>query len=164
VGNKAENVRARRRSTSGTANRRAVRWNDSGIIVSVACLSKVESLSRRFSSTCRATAKGCQTPEVLILCQQLRNSSPRAAGNIGARIRMAPGSGKIDIMAAASKIIFQPYHYRTLCSSRFQTAKALMPYDLWINASGGGAVGQAGAAQLAIARRCFKSMSICEAR
>ena len=60
-----------------------------------------------------------------------------------ARIRMTPGSGKIDINGKS----FEDYFPTPL-----QAVKLANSYDLSINTTGGGATGQAGAARLAIAR------------
>jgi len=64
-----------------------------------------------------------------------------------ARIRMMPGSGKIDINGRSFEDYFPTVPLQNVVLQPLQTAKAVNAYDLWINASG-----QAGAAQLAIAR------------
>ena len=69
-----------------------------------------------------------------------------------ARIRMMPGSGKIDINGRSFEDYFPTAPLQNVVLQPLQTAKAVNAYDLWINASGGGVVGQAGATQLAIAR------------
>src|SRR2546428_9106221 len=69
-----------------------------------------------------------------------------------ARIRMTPGSGKIDINGRSFEDYFPTAPLQNVVLQPLQTAKAVNAYDLWINASGGGVVGQAGAAQPAIAR------------
>jgi small subunit ribosomal protein S9 len=69
-----------------------------------------------------------------------------------ASIRMAPGSGKIDINGRSFEDYFPTVPLQNVVLQPLQTAKAVNAYDLWINASGGGPVGQAGASQLAIAR------------
>src|SRR5207245_7799921 len=69
-----------------------------------------------------------------------------------ARIRMTPGSGKIDINGRSFEDYFPTVPLQNVVLQPLQTAKAVNAYDLWINARGGGAIGQAGAAQLAIAR------------
>src|SRR5947199_885036 len=73
-----------------------------------------------------------------------------------ARIRMTPGSGKIDINGRSFEDYFPTVPLQNVVLQPLQTAKAVNAYDLWINASGGGAVGQAGAAQLAIARALLR--------
>jgi small subunit ribosomal protein S9 len=69
-----------------------------------------------------------------------------------ARIRMTSGSGKIDINGRTFEDYFPTTPLQNIVLQPLQTAKAVNVYDLWINASGGGALGLAGAAQLAIAR------------
>src|SRR5260370_17850652 len=60
-----------------------------------------------------------------------------------ARIRMMPGSGKIDINGRSFEDYFPTAPLQNVVLQPLQTAKAVNAYDLWINASGGGPVGQA---------------------
>ncbi len=69
-----------------------------------------------------------------------------------ARIRMTPGSGKIDINGRSFEDYFPTPSLQSIVLQPLQTAKAVNAYDLSINASGGGATGQAGAVRLAISR------------
>jgi small subunit ribosomal protein S9 len=69
-----------------------------------------------------------------------------------ARIRMLPGSGKIDINGRGFEDYFPTTPLQNAVLQPLQTAKLVNAYDLWINASGGGATGQAGAVRLAISR------------
>ena len=69
-----------------------------------------------------------------------------------ARIRMAPGTGKIDINGRSFEDYFPTAPLQNVVLQPLQTAKLVNSYDLWINATGGGATGQAGAARLAISR------------
>jgi small subunit ribosomal protein S9 len=69
-----------------------------------------------------------------------------------ARIRMMPGSGKIDINGRSFEDYFPTVPLQNIVLQPLQTAKAVNSYDVSIHASGGGATGQAGAAQLGIAR------------
>jgi small subunit ribosomal protein S9 len=69
-----------------------------------------------------------------------------------ARIRMTPGSGKIDINGRSFEDYFPTQSLQSIVLQPLQTAKAVNAYDLSINASGGGATGQAGAVRLAISR------------
>ena len=69
-----------------------------------------------------------------------------------ARIRMRPGSGKIDINGRTFEDYFPSAPLQNTVLQPLQTAKLVNNYDVSINASGGGAAGQAGAARLAIAR------------
>jgi len=69
-----------------------------------------------------------------------------------ARIRMFPGSGKIDINGRSFEDYFPTSALQSAVLQPLQAAKVINAYDLSINASGGGPTGQAGAARLAIAR------------
>src|SRR5213078_1784215 len=69
-----------------------------------------------------------------------------------ARIRLTPGSGKIDINGHSFEDYFPTAPLQNAVLQPLQTAKLVNAYDLWINASGGGATGQAGAVRLAISR------------
>lgn len=69
-----------------------------------------------------------------------------------ARIRMMPGSGKIEINGRNFEDYFPTAPLQNTVLQPLQTAKAVNTYDLSINATGGGVSGQAGAARLAIAR------------
>src|SRR5262247_735249 len=69
-----------------------------------------------------------------------------------ARIRMTPGSGKIDINGRTFEDYFPTVPLQNVVLQPLQNAKAVNTYDVFIHASGGGIMGQAGAAQLAIAR------------
>jgi small subunit ribosomal protein S9 len=69
-----------------------------------------------------------------------------------ARVRLAPGSGKIDVNGRSFEDYFPTTPLHNVVLQPLETAKAVNAYDLSINASGGGATGQAGAVQLAIAR------------
>jgi small subunit ribosomal protein S9 len=69
-----------------------------------------------------------------------------------ARIRMTPGSGKIEINGRNFEDYFPTAPLQNTVLQPLQTAKAVNSYDLSINATGGGATGQAGAARLAISR------------
>jgi small subunit ribosomal protein S9 len=74
-----------------------------------------------------------------------------------ARIRMLPGSGKIDINGRSFEDYFPTAPLQNVVLQPLQTAKVVNEYDLWINASGGGATGQAGAVRLAIARALLQT-------
>jgi small subunit ribosomal protein S9 len=69
-----------------------------------------------------------------------------------ARIRMTAGSGKIEINGRNFEDYFPTAPLQNTVLQPLQTAKAVNAYDLSINATGGGATGQAGAARLAISR------------
>jgi len=69
-----------------------------------------------------------------------------------ARIRMTAGSGKIDINGKSFEDYFPTIPLQNTVLQPLQVVKLANSYDLSINATGGGATGQAGAARLAIAR------------
>jgi small subunit ribosomal protein S9 len=69
-----------------------------------------------------------------------------------ARIRMTPGTGKIDINGRSFEDYFPSGPLQNMVLQPLQVAKMVNAYDLSINATGGGVAGQAGAARLAIAR------------
>src|SRR6201990_341859 len=74
-----------------------------------------------------------------------------------ARIRMTPGSGKIDINGRNFEDYFPTVPLQNVVLQPLQVAKVVNTYDISINASGGGATGQAGAARLAIARALLQT-------
>src|SRR2546430_5842455 len=76
-----------------------------------------------------------------------------------ASIRMMPGSGKIDINGRSFEDYFPTVPLQNIVLQPLQTAKAVNSYDLSINASGGGAGGQARAAPLRAAPRLLPSHS-----
>jgi small subunit ribosomal protein S9 len=69
-----------------------------------------------------------------------------------ARIRMTPGSGKIDINGRSFEDYFPTTPLQNTVLQPLQTAKVVNSYDLSINTTGGGPGGQAGAVRLAISR------------
>ena len=69
-----------------------------------------------------------------------------------ARIRMTPGSGKIDINGRSFEDYFPTAPLQNTVLQPLQAAKLVNAYDLSINATGGGVAGQAGAIRLGIAR------------
>jgi len=69
-----------------------------------------------------------------------------------ARIRMTPGSGKIDINGRNFEDYFSTAPLQNTVLQPLQAAKLVNAYDLSINTTGGGVAGQAGAARLAISR------------
>ena len=69
-----------------------------------------------------------------------------------ARVRMTAGSGKIDINGRSFEEYFPTAPLQNAVLQPLQTVKLANAYDISINATGGGASGQAGAARLAISR------------
>src|SRR2546421_3153984 len=69
-----------------------------------------------------------------------------------ARIRMTPGSGKIDINGKSFEDYFPTIPLQNTVLHPLQAVKLANSYDLSINTTGGAATGQAGAAPLAPSR------------
>jgi small subunit ribosomal protein S9 len=69
-----------------------------------------------------------------------------------ARVRMMAGSGKIEINGRSFEEYFPTAPLQNAVLQPLQTVKLANAYDISINATGGGASGQAGAARLAISR------------
>jgi len=69
-----------------------------------------------------------------------------------ARVRMTPGSGKIDINGRSFEEYFPTGPLQNAVLQPLQTVKLVNVYDISVNATGGGATGQAGAVRLAISR------------
>ena len=74
-----------------------------------------------------------------------------------ARIRMTPGSGKIDINGRSFEDYFPTGPLQNAVLQPLQAAKVVNTYDLSINTTGGGMAGQAGAARLAISRALLQA-------
>src|SRR2546422_11698251 len=74
-----------------------------------------------------------------------------------ARIRMTPGSGKIDINGRSFEDYFPTAPLQNAVLQPLQAAKLVNTYDLSINTAGGGMAGQAGAARLAISRALLQA-------
>lgn len=69
-----------------------------------------------------------------------------------ARVRMTAGNGKIDINGRTFEEYFPTPPLQNTVLQPLQTAKLVNAYDIFINTTGGGVTGQAGAARLAISR------------
>src|SRR5207248_8874525 len=69
-----------------------------------------------------------------------------------ARVRMTPGSGKMDINGRSFEEYFPTGPLQNAVLQPLQTVKLVNVYDISVNATGGGAAGQAGAVRLAISR------------
>ncbi len=74
-----------------------------------------------------------------------------------ARVRMVAGSGKIDINGRSFEEYFPTAPLQNTVLQPLQTVKQVNAYDISINATGGGATGQAGAARLAISRALLEA-------
>ena len=69
-----------------------------------------------------------------------------------ARIRMSPGTGKIQVNGRPFEDYFKTVALQNTVLQPFETAKVMNQFDVSVNASGGGVTGQAGAVRLAVAR------------
>lgn len=69
-----------------------------------------------------------------------------------ARIRLSPGSGKIEINGRPFEDYFKTPALQNAVLQPLEVAKSVNAFDVSVNASGGGSTGQAGAVRLAIAR------------
>jgi small subunit ribosomal protein S9 len=69
-----------------------------------------------------------------------------------ARVRLAPGSGKITINGRAFETYFPLEVLRAQAAEPLSTTQTASRYDVQINVSGGGPSGQAGAVRHGIAR------------
>ncbi|MDP9291050.1 MAG: 30S ribosomal protein S9 [Verrucomicrobiota bacterium] len=74
-----------------------------------------------------------------------------------ARIRMIAGSGKIEVNGRGFEEYFPTASLQNVVLQPLQVAKGANAFDLSVNASGGGPMGQAGAVRLAIARALIQS-------
>ena len=74
-----------------------------------------------------------------------------------ARIRMIPGSGKIEVNGRAFEDYFKTAALQNTVLQPLEVAKSVNAYDLSVNATGGGMNGQAGATRLAIARALIET-------
>jgi small subunit ribosomal protein S9 len=69
-----------------------------------------------------------------------------------ARVRMSPGTGKIEINGKSFEEYFPTTNLQGTILAPLQVAKSTNSFDVLVNAQGGGPTGQAGAVRLAIAR------------
>jgi small subunit ribosomal protein S9 len=74
-----------------------------------------------------------------------------------ARIRMTPGTGKIDVNGKSFEEYFPTLSLQNTILQPMQVAQTINKFDLMVNARGGGVSGQAGAVRLAIARALIQS-------
>ncbi|MGA3172237.1 MAG: 30S ribosomal protein S9 [Chthoniobacteraceae bacterium] len=69
-----------------------------------------------------------------------------------ARIRMGPGTGKIEVNGRSFEEYFPSSNLQNAILAPLRIAKSTNAFDVVVNAHGGGPTGQAGAVRLAIAR------------
>lgn len=77
--------------------------------------------------------------------------------NSVARIRMSPGSGKIEVNGRPFDEYFKTTALQNTVLQPLEVAKVVNQFDVSVNASGGGVTGQAGAVRLAVARALTES-------
>jgi small subunit ribosomal protein S9 len=75
-----------------------------------------------------------------------------------ARVRMKPGSGKIVVNKRDLQKYFDHEKDRQLILSPLETVNMVKSWDIWVNVSGGGFTGQAGAVTLGIARAISRAV------
>ena len=74
-----------------------------------------------------------------------------------ARVRLAPGSGKIQVNGRAMESYFMVDSQRLLVMQPFNVTASVNKYDVRINVKGGGPTGQAGAVRHGIARALLEA-------
>ena len=74
-----------------------------------------------------------------------------------ARIRMTPGTGKIEVNGKSFEDYFKTTALQNTVLQPFEVAKMINQFDVSVNATGGGPNGQAGAVRLAVARALTES-------
>jgi small subunit ribosomal protein S9 len=72
---------------------------------------------------------------------------------------MTPGSGVIEVNGRPFEDYFKTVTLQNVVLQPLEVAKSVNVYDISVNASGGGAAGQAGAVRLAIARALTEANS-----
>jgi small subunit ribosomal protein S9 len=77
--------------------------------------------------------------------------------NSVARIRMSPGTGKIEINGRPFDEYFKTTALQNTVLQPLEVAKVVNQFDVSVNATGGGVTGQAGAVRLAVARGLTES-------
>jgi small subunit ribosomal protein S9 len=74
-----------------------------------------------------------------------------------ARIRMSPGTGKIEVNGRSFEDYFKTTNLQNAVLHPFEVAKVVNQFDVSVNAHGGGPNGQAGAVRLAVARALIEA-------
>ena len=69
-----------------------------------------------------------------------------------ARVRLTPGTGKIEVNGRSFEEYFPTISLQNAVMAPLALAKLATSYDVFVNTTGGGAQGQAGAVRLGIAR------------
>jgi len=74
-----------------------------------------------------------------------------------ARVRLAPGSGKIQINGRTMEVYFTVDSQRLLVTQPFTVTESAAKFDTRVNVKGGGPTGQAGAVRHGIARALIEA-------
>src|SRR5476651_2707783 len=74
-----------------------------------------------------------------------------------ARIRMIPGTGKIEVNGRPFEEYFPTLSLQSVVLQPLELTKTTNTYDFSVNTSGGGSTGQAGAVRLAISRALLQT-------
>ncbi len=77
--------------------------------------------------------------------------------NAVARVRVAPGTGKIEINGRPFEEYFPTTNLQGVVLLPLQIANSVNVFDVRVNAHGGGLTGQAGAVRLALARALLQN-------
>lgn len=80
-----------------------------------------------------------------------------------ARVRIAPGSGKIEINGRTLNEYFTSERDRKAIFGPLEVTNTGGKLDIWVNTSGGGMMGQAGAVIMGLGRALTKYDPTCEA-
>jgi small subunit ribosomal protein S9 len=78
-----------------------------------------------------------------------------------ARVRLAPGTGKITVNGRAFEVYFPLEQLRVQATQPLSVAEAENKFDVRISVNGGGPTGQAGAVRHGIARALLKADPNC---
>ena len=74
-----------------------------------------------------------------------------------ARIRMSPGTGKIQVNGRAFEDYFKTTALQNIVLQPMELTQLVNQFDVSVNASGGGVTGQAGAVRLAVSRALIEA-------
>jgi len=94
----------------------------------------------------------CWTNELFFMAETQEFIATGRRKTSVARIRMTPGSGKIEVNGKSFEDYFPTVPLQNTLLQPLQVVKLTNAYDISVNTTGGGATGQAGAVRLAIAR------------
>src|SRR5207247_3335752 len=126
--------------------------NASTIHIRERTLPQTQGFQRLYSSSHSPTTVKCLARILGFTMENQQFSATGLRKTSVARIRMTPGSGKIEINGKSFEDYFPTVPLQSAVLQPLQVVKLTNSYDLSINTTGGGAAGQAGAARLAISR------------